>query len=290
MLLSLAVDNLKMSVFIDPLQLPSIPLSELNKLPDCTAIYFAMDSQNRVLYVGQDSNLVARCKNHHRKYQLEQLDKISPVRVAWQTWNEEDLSEAEKYLIKNFQPLLNWTEVKSPTTIPSEVTLREFLKAFSQRLIVVGIKPRTNSQLLEVHLKYDWENCSPKGTAAKIKTFAQENKNKNTSLKFKWNKYGRILPAEVIRPGSRAQKVNARQNRSYNNHWQVACNGVIIHITPTDYYQELKSRTGFKKLAGVKLRAVTESGLSDLSSEYSYDLSLLFWVENDPIPLLWVNT
>ena len=156
------------------------------------------------------------------------------------------MSEAEKYLIKNFQPLLNWTEVKSPTTIPSEVTLREVLKAFSQRLIVIGIKPRTTSQLLEVHLKYDLKNCSPKGAAAKTKAFAQENKNKNTILKFQWNKYCKILLSEVFRPASRAQKVKARQNRSYNNHWEVACNKVIIHITPSDYYQELKSRIGFK--------------------------------------------
>ncbi len=31
--------------------LPSLPLSQRNSLPACPAIYFAVDSKNRVLYV-----------------------------------------------------------------------------------------------------------------------------------------------------------------------------------------------------------------------------------------------
>lgn len=123
-------------------KLPSLSLSQRISLPECPAIYFALDSRNRVLYIGQATNLVARWKNHHREYHLEEIDKDYPVRIAWQVWNEEGLNEAEKYLIENFQPLLNGTEVKSPLTIPSEVVLRDFINVFSRRLIVIVFQHR----------------------------------------------------------------------------------------------------------------------------------------------------
>ncbi|MBW4565729.1 MAG: GIY-YIG nuclease family protein [Mojavia pulchra JT2-VF2] len=272
---------------INPFNLPSVYLSETKNLPNCTAIYFAIDSQNRILYVGQATNLASRWKNHHRQYQLEEIDKNYPVRIAWQAWNESDLGEAEKYLINNFQPLLNGRKVELPAVIPSEVILRDFLKVFSRRLIIIGIKYKNNTELTNVYLKYDWTDCSPKGTAARIKSFIRENKDKNTSLKFKWHKYGRMRGI-IFRPGSREQKVNARQNRSYNNHWQVACNGVILHITPSNNYKEFKSSTDSKELAGIKLRTLTKVALSEMSSKYPYEYSGISCLESDPIPLLWV--
>ena len=272
---------------INPFKLPSVHLSESKKLPNCTAIYFAIDSQNRILYVGKATNLASRWKNHHRQYQLEEIDKDFPVKIAGQAWNESGLGEAEKYLINNFQPLLNGTRVELPAVIPSEVILRDFLKAFSRRLIIIGRKSQTASELTNIYLKYDWTDYSPKGTAAKIKIFIRENKYKNTSLKFKWQKYVRMRGI-LFRPGSREQKANARQNRSYNNHWQVACNGVILHITPSNNYKELKPSTDSKELAGIKLQTLTKVALSEMSSKYPYEYSGISYLETDPIPLLWV--
>ncbi|GDZ93777.1 hypothetical protein PA905_16170 [Planktothrix agardhii CCAP 1459/11A] len=280
-----------MTEFIDPFKLPYVDLLDRKNLPNCPAIYFAIDSQNRVLYVGQATNLATRWKNHHRVYQLQEINKDSLVRIAWQPWTLEDLSEAERYFINNLHPLLNGTEVETPDIIASEFILRDFLNAFSRRLIITGIKPKSTNQLAHIYLKYDWTDCSPKGTAAKIKNFIQENKGKNTSIKFQWKKYGRIQNAEALRPGSRAQKVNARLNRSYNNHWEVPCNGVLIHIMPTDHYKEFKEKTDSKKLAGIKLRALTQTGLIEMSLKYIYDgLSGLFPYDSDIVPLLWVNS
>lgn len=280
-----------MAELIDPFKLPSVYLSDRKHLPSCPAIYFAIDAENRLLYVGQATNLAARWKNHHREHQLQEINKDSLVRIAWQSWTLEDLSEAERYFINNLHPLLNGTEVKTPDIIPSEFILRDFLKTFSRRLIIAGLKPRSTEQLAQVYLRYDWTDCSPKGTAAKIKNFIQENKGINTSIKFQWKKYGRIQNAEALRPGSRAQKVNARLNRSYNNHWEVPCNGVIIHIMPTDLYKEIKEKTDVKKLAGINLRALTTTGLVEMSMKYIYhDFSGLFPYNSDIVPLLWVNS
>lgn len=274
---------------INPLELPFVHLSEIKKLPNSTVIYFAIDSEHRILYIGKAANLAARWKSHHRQYQLEEINKTSPVRIAWLIWNSNDLDEAEKRLIKYFQPLLNNTQVESPAIIPSEFILRDFLKVFSRRLIIIGIKAKMTNTMPHVYLKYDWTDCSPKGTAARIKNFIRQNKNHNTSLKFYWQKYGRMRSGEILRPGSREQKVLARQNRSYNNHWEIACNGVILHITPTDYYKELKQIAHFSYLAGVKLLSLNDVGLSQMASKYPYEFSGVSCMFSDPIPLLWIN-
>lgn len=280
-----------MSTALDPLQLPSVPLVERKQLPNCAAIYFAIDANNRFLYVGKAKNLAARWKNHHRIHKLEEIDKECSVRLAWQAWNEEDLDEVERNSIIKFQPLLNNTEVETPTIIPSEVVLRDFLKTFSRRLIIFGIEPKTPDKLLNVHLKYDWKNCSSKGTAAKIKEYIKQNKDKNTNLRFKRHRYSHfdLFAGEVFRPGSRAQRTIARQHRSYNNHWEFACNGVVIHITPTDSYSEYREATQMTKLAGINFRAITQSAFTEGEQNNNHELSTLSCFTNDPVPLLWVN-
>lgn len=56
-------------------KLPSLDLSQRNILPVCPAVYFAVDSKNRVLYVGKAINLLARWKDHHR------LKHIKPISI-----------------------------------------------------------------------------------------------------------------------------------------------------------------------------------------------------------------
>lgn len=281
-----------MSSSIDPLQLPSVSLSDRKQLPIYTAIYFAIDAHNRVLYVGKAKNLLERWKNHHRLYKLEEIDKESSVRLAWQVWNEEDLDEAERSLIIKFQPLLNNTEVETPAVIPSEVVLRDFLKTFSRRLIILGIEPKTPNKLLNIHLKYDWTDWSSKGTAARIKEYIKQNKDKNTSLRFKRHSYSKFdsFAIETFRPGSRKQRTTARQHRSFNNHWEFACNGVIVHITPANSYRERKKQTQTVKLAGINFRAITQEAFAEAQQNNDYELSMLSYFTSDPIPLLWIKS
>ncbi|MFP4298845.1 MAG: GIY-YIG nuclease family protein [Spirulinaceae cyanobacterium] len=273
---------------INPFDLPSVKLSELNQLPKNTAIYFAIDAQNRILYIGQASNLAARWKNHHRTFQLQEIDKDSAVRIAWQTWNQEGLDEAEKYFIQTFHPSLNGSEVKAPKIIPSEFILRNFLKTMSRRLIIIGIQPQGEKDLPHVHLKYDWTNCSSRGTAAKIREFISNNKISNTSFKIRRKPYGRIY-GMVFRPGSREQKANARENRSYNNHWYMACNGVMLHVTPCSHYKQLKEASHTRLLAGVKMKAVSNLHFENLSQIHTYYFSGLNCFEFDPVKLLWTK-
>lgn len=45
---------------LDLFSLPYLELSQLNQLPSLSEIYLAMDSSNRILYVGQAKNILER--------------------------------------------------------------------------------------------------------------------------------------------------------------------------------------------------------------------------------------
>jgi len=64
-------------------KLPSLDLSQRNSLPACPAVYFAVDSKNRVLYVGKAINLLARWKDHHRLEQLNRINRKNKIKIAW---------------------------------------------------------------------------------------------------------------------------------------------------------------------------------------------------------------
>lgn len=89
---------------INPLTLPSLPLTNRRQLPNCPAIYFVMES-DRVLYIGRAANLMQRWTSHHRTAQLE---SFSGVKIAWIECSDSGLlTDIESALIEYFDPLLN---------------------------------------------------------------------------------------------------------------------------------------------------------------------------------------
>ncbi|MCC5612198.1 GIY-YIG nuclease family protein [Nostoc sp. CHAB 5834] len=61
---------------VNPLALPSILLEQRKQLPECTAIYFAIDVNDKIQYIGKSNNLRNRWKNHHREKLLGSIGKI----------------------------------------------------------------------------------------------------------------------------------------------------------------------------------------------------------------------
>jgi hypothetical protein len=99
---------------VDPLALPSLPLTDRSQLPVCPAVYFALDG-DRVLYIGRSVNLQQRWITHHRYSQLKGLNN---VRIAWLECSDPSLlPEIEVALIEYFQPSLNGELI--PFKIPS---------------------------------------------------------------------------------------------------------------------------------------------------------------------------
>ncbi len=98
-----------MSVFspesFDLFSLPYLSLSEKRNLPSCPAVYFALSSQGRVLYIGRSVDIRERLRSHHR---VPLLEALGGVKIAWlEQRNSIALPRLERTLIKYFNPPLN---------------------------------------------------------------------------------------------------------------------------------------------------------------------------------------
>ncbi len=90
---------------LDLSSLPHLSLSEKRNLPSCSAVYFALSSKGRVLYVGRSIDICERLRNHHR---VPLLEALGGVKIAWFEQNNSFvLPRIERTLIKYFNPPLN---------------------------------------------------------------------------------------------------------------------------------------------------------------------------------------
>jgi DNA-binding XRE family transcriptional regulator len=113
---------------INPLTLPSVPLEMRSLLPQTPCIYFAIDSQGMVQYIGQSGNLQLRWECHHRQKQLELVDGIT---IAWLTIDSPQLLiEIEAALINWFNPPLNFIKPRLQE-VPEEGEIIERLRSRS---------------------------------------------------------------------------------------------------------------------------------------------------------------
>jgi excinuclease UvrABC nuclease subunit len=89
---------------LDLSTLPSVALEAKSDLPTQSAIYFAIDSQGTIQYIGQSVNVNQRWQGHHR---TKALKALGGVRIAYLTLDTDLLREVEFALIKYFNPPLN---------------------------------------------------------------------------------------------------------------------------------------------------------------------------------------
>ena len=107
-------------------QLPSIPLEARKKLPEISGIYFAIDSQGFIQYIGRSVNIQRRWLNHHRQPNLEQQQGI---KIAWLEISDHSLlPEIEKALIEYFKPPLNGYIKRTSPKIKSDLKTGKNLK------------------------------------------------------------------------------------------------------------------------------------------------------------------
>lgn len=88
--------------------LQSVSLEGKGQLPNVAAVYFAIDADSHVLYVGTSRSLKSRWSSHHL---IAQLKSIGSIRIAWLEINNEfDRKEAEAAYIRHFRPRFNLRE------------------------------------------------------------------------------------------------------------------------------------------------------------------------------------
>lgn len=100
--------------------LPWLPLDELITFPRKPAIYFAIDSANRVQYIGKSIDPRKRWGQHHR---FEELNSIGFIKVAFLFIDIDSLKDTELALIRRFKPPFN--VVGKPDPVFSQLSPRQ---------------------------------------------------------------------------------------------------------------------------------------------------------------------
>jgi len=189
--------------------LPSFKLSERQKLPECSAIYFAI-ARDQVLYVGLATNLRNRWQNHHRIPQLATLNKRCEIRLFWLSCPQNQLNNLEHQYIEYYCPNLNRTKVPNRQIIPSFQMLTLSLKKLSDRLIGVGVQDADNQRLKTLVLFYLSHHKETRLITTNLRKTLQAITKKPDSM-FRWT--------EVVRSKDAA-------------HWRTRCNGIEVQLLP----------------------------------------------------------
>lgn len=85
--------------------LPALPFEQRSCLPALSAIYFVLDGQHNIVYIGRTYSLRKRWQQHHR---FRTLSKESSLSIAWLIVTDIDaLPDLEKACIVYFQPSAN---------------------------------------------------------------------------------------------------------------------------------------------------------------------------------------
>ena len=124
------------------LNLPKVSLETKELLPEYSGIYYVVDENKIVWYIGKAKNINKRWqgKAHHRIYQLKQL-KHKYFDIYYEKINFSDLDRKEKQQIIKYTPHLNNSPVKSKKVHPTETLLRETIAKISDFAFILGVEP-----------------------------------------------------------------------------------------------------------------------------------------------------
>ncbi len=124
------------------LNLPKVSLETKELLPEYSGIYYVVDENKIVWYIGKAKNINKRWqgKAHHRIYQLKQL-KHKYFDIYYEKINFSDLDRKEKQQIIKYTPHLNNSPVKSKKVHPTETLLRETIATISDFAFILGVEP-----------------------------------------------------------------------------------------------------------------------------------------------------
>jgi hypothetical protein len=116
---------------LDLSTLPSVALEAKSELPTQSAIYFAIDSQGVIQYIGRSVNTNRRWKNHHR---FGQLTSIGNIRIAYLLMDADLLPSVEQALIKWFDPALNRSPIEFDINATTHIRIPKALKEELNRI------------------------------------------------------------------------------------------------------------------------------------------------------------
>ncbi|MHC5727498.1 MAG: GIY-YIG nuclease family protein, partial [Nostoc sp.] len=143
------------------LHLPHISIKNRELLPENSGIYYVLDEQFIVWYVGQAKNLRSRWAgdSHHRLDQLQKQRK-NQFLIYYELVAESHLNAMERQRIEEYNPQLNGTKIKTKKLHPTETLLRETLTILAPYSFVLGVEPprKQDPKLINdsIYWRDDW--------------------------------------------------------------------------------------------------------------------------------------
>lgn len=292
------------------LQLPYVLLQSKELLPEDSGIYYVIDENELIWYIGKAKNIKTRWsgKTHHRIIQLGS-QKRKVFHIYFEIIPPAQLTQVEKARIEEYKPQLNGSKVKTKTIRPAETLLRETLNALSEYIIIIGIEPPRKDDPVYI------EKC---------------NKFRNS-----WRILKKILPLPIIhlcidksniykntedsRAAELAIKKSFSSRKAYINKWEFRKSGertskrLLVNGYAVEVYDISKEAitliTGyeFTTLAGVPVRVINSESLqaikqycgqstysifnlnddSEVSQFHNHPLKRLLSYQQDPIKILF---
>ncbi len=124
------------------INLSKVSLETKELLPEYSGIYYVIDQNNTVWYIGKAKNIRKRWlgKSHHRIYQLER-QKQKYFNIYYEQVNLTELDKREKQQIKKYTPHLNNSPVKNKKVRSTETLLTETIATISDFAFIMGVEP-----------------------------------------------------------------------------------------------------------------------------------------------------
>lgn len=124
------------------LNLSKVSLETKDLLPEYSGIYYVIEENNTVWYIGKAKNIRKRWqgKVHHRIYQFEN-QKQKHFSIYYEQVDFSQLDKREQQQIKKYYPHLNNSPVKIKKLRPTETLFRETIATISDFAFILGVEP-----------------------------------------------------------------------------------------------------------------------------------------------------
>jgi hypothetical protein len=263
------------------LQLPYVDLNQRELLPESPGIYYVLDDNKVVWYIGQATNLKTRWsgKSHHRLYQLQKQRKQHFI-IYYEPTAESQLDAIEKLRIECYNPQLNGTKVKVKKLHPAERLLRETLFMLAPYSFILGVEPprKDDSKLISSSTKWRQEWRVQKAVlplqVIHICVNFQEllesddissERNAKILLTKAFKKRSNFSNNWEVKPASSA--------KTYSSYTSIPLRRLLVNGLAIEAYgvfpEVIQHIQGYEmtQLAGVSIRAVNESSLAAIKDK-----------------------
>ncbi|MEG3925451.1 MULTISPECIES: hypothetical protein [unclassified Microcoleus] len=253
------------------LQLPHISLKSRTLLPEESGIYYVVDENSIIWYIGKAKNLRTRWTgdSHHRLYQLQKQRK-QQFTIYYELLPESLLDIIEQQRIEQYSPQLNGTKVKAKKLAPTETLLRQTLFSLAPYSFVLGVESARKEDIKFIEDSINWQD--------------------------RWRVKKGVLPLKVIhicinvselgkdwKSAVRFFKNLFRKRSNYSNNWEFPCKGqriyelsvtrLLVNGFAIEVYQIDKEALEYiqgydlTQVANVDIRAVDEASLALLKNK-----------------------